>query len=549
MARLDRLEGAKGIAQTAAAIGREFSYSLLASVVGQNGMALQSPLAQLEHAQLVFRKGEPPEADYIFKHALVQDIAYESLAKSRRRALHQRIAEIIREHSPAIAEAQPEVIAHHFTQARLTDQAVEWWGKAGTLALRRSAITEAIAHFEKALDLANSLADAPALRLLRLRLQLGYGHALAFGRGYAAREAAAAFQRARELAVGVEDLDARFSANYGVWVTAYVSGDSPLAREVAEIFRDDALDSRKAGVGGIFCGQTDWFHGDFIEARRQFERVLVAHDPERHRGIDLRIEHDPFLIVKSYLACVLWPLGEVMQARAFAEEVMAQAIQSRHVLTIAHTYLFRFVVEMTCHDPVRVLPYAQACVALSREHDLCLFLSVGTFMLGWAQWHRGEREMGMAAMREGAAAIREQGLCPHIPTTEMLRAEALAEAGEVETGLAILDEQQSEIDRTGQRSVEADVHRTRGEVLLRRTPADHAGAEASFTRAIEIARQQQTKSFELRATLALAKLYHGTGRDKLVPELLIPAVGHFANGIELPELEEAHRLLTSIRAN
>jgi predicted ATPase len=132
------------------------------------------------------------------------------------------------------------------------------------------------------------------------------------------------------------------------------------------------------------------------------------------------------------------------------------------------------------------------------------------------------------------------------PTAEMLRAEALAEAGEVETGLAILDEQLSEIDRTGQRSIEADMHRTRGEVLLRRTPADHAAAEASFVRAIEIARVQQTKSFELRATLALAKLYHATGRDKMVPELLAPALAYFNKGGELPELEEAHRLLDSI---
>jgi predicted ATPase len=483
----------------------------------------------------------------MFKHALVQDIAYESLTKSRRLALHQRIAETIREHFPAIAEAQPEVIAHHFTQARLTEQAVEWWGKAGVLALYRSAITEAIAHFEKALDLANSLADAPALRLLRLRLQLGYGLALTAGRGYCAPEAAAAFQRARELAVGVEDLDAKFSANYGAWVTAYTRGESALAREVVEIFRDDTLDSRKAGVGGFFCGQTDWFHGDFIEARRQFERALVAYDPERHGGIDLRYEHDPFVIVRSFLACVLWPLGEVVQARAFAEEAMAQAIQSHHVLTIAHTYCFRFVFEMTCHDPVRVQPYAEACVALSREHDLRFFLAFGTFLLGWAQWYRGEHEMGMAAMREGAAALREQHHCVQIPTIEMLRAEALAEAGEVETGLAILDEQLSEIERTGQRSMEADVHRTRGEVLLRRTPTDHAAAEASFVRAIEIARAQQTKSFELRATLALAKLYHATGRDKMVPELLAPALAYFNKEVELPELDEAHRLLDAIK--
>jgi Asp-tRNA(Asn)/Glu-tRNA(Gln) amidotransferase A subunit family amidase len=230
----------KEIGQIGAAIGRDFSFSLLRAVAGRDETALKHALAQLEQAELVFHRGEPPEAVYSFKHALVRDAAYESLLKSRRQVLHRRIADTLRDRFQTIAETQPEVVAHHFTQAGLSEAAIEWWGKAGDRALDRSANDEAIAHLEKAISLAEGLADGPAQRLLRLRLQTTYGHALLHGRGHSQPETIAAFSRACELAAGIEDTAARFSAYYGMWMVSFARGD--LALMLTVMSRPDARD-------------------------------------------------------------------------------------------------------------------------------------------------------------------------------------------------------------------------------------------------------------------------------------------------------------------
>ena len=191
-------------------------------------MALRDALAQLEDAELVFRRGDPPEAIYSFKHALVQEAAYENLLKSRRQVLHRQIAQTLRDQFHTMALIQPEVVAHHFTQAGLSEAAVEWWIKSGDRALEKSANNEAIAHLEKAISLAQGLADGPAQRLLRLRLQTTYGHALLHGRGHSQPETIAAFARARELAAGIEDAAARSSAYYGMWMVSFVRADLAL---------------------------------------------------------------------------------------------------------------------------------------------------------------------------------------------------------------------------------------------------------------------------------------------------------------------------------
>ena len=216
MARLDRLGAAKEIAQIGAVIGREFSHALLAAVAGKAQVELQSALHRLMAAGLLFRQGVPPHANYLFKHALVQDAAYGTLLREPRLTLHARIAETLRDRFTIVADAEPEVVAHHFTQAALAEAGIEWWSKAGERALRSSAYEEAIAHLEKALVLAGALAESPAQRLLRLRLQIAYGQALIHARGFAAPETAAAFSRAREFASGVEDVTERFPVYYGL---------------------------------------------------------------------------------------------------------------------------------------------------------------------------------------------------------------------------------------------------------------------------------------------------------------------------------------------
>src|SRR4029450_7852892 len=280
MARLDRLAAVKEIGQVGAAIGREFSYSLLRALVERDETALKNALAQLEDAELLFRRGDPPEAIYSFKHALVQDAAYENLLKSRRQVLHQRIAQTLRDRFQPMAALQPEGVAHHFPQAGLSEPAIEWWVKAGDRALEGSANNEAIAHLENAISLAEGLADGPAQRLLRLRLQTTYGHALLHGRGHGEPETIAAFARARELAAGIEDIVARFSAYYGMWMGSFVRADLAPMREVAVLSLRDARHSPGSPAAGRALhvyGGTCWFQGDYAGARTHLEQALAAY--------------------------------------------------------------------------------------------------------------------------------------------------------------------------------------------------------------------------------------------------------------------------------
>jgi class 3 adenylate cyclase/predicted ATPase len=548
MARLDRLAAVKEIGQIGAAIGREFSYALLRALVERDEMALKDALAQLEDAELLFRRGDPPEAIYSFKHALVQDAAYENLLKSRRQVLHQRIAQTLRDRFQPMAEIQPEVVAHHFTQAGLSEPAIEWWVKAGDRALEGSANNEAIAHLENAISLAEGLADGPAQRLLRLRLQTTYGHALLHGRGHSQPETIAAFARARELAAGIEDIAARFSAYYGMWLVSFVRADLAPMREVAVACLRDVQHSPGLPAAGralhVF-GVTSWFQGDYVGARTHLEQALKAYDHEGDRHLTPRFVFDDRVVATGWLAVVLWPLGEVDQAARLLDSALSLARQSGHLPTIAwaHAYNCRFAGIR--RKPGKAKPHAEELLGVAGEHGLPMRLADGSFYRGWAHWCAGDGE-GEAGMRQGLALWNEMDYRLFAPLTGTLLAEREAEAGRIEVALAALDAQLAAIEQTGQHWFDAEVHRVRGELLLKLRRPDVAAAESALMRAIEIARRQQTRTFELRAALSLAKLYKATGRDQLAGELLAPALVGFDAGPEVPEVEEAHRLLLTM---
>jgi class 3 adenylate cyclase/tetratricopeptide (TPR) repeat protein/ABC-type transport system involved in cytochrome c biogenesis ATPase subunit len=546
MARLDRLAPVKEICQIGAAIGREFSYPLLRALVGRDETALKDALAQLEDAELVFRREDAPEAIYSFKHALVQEVAYENLLKSRRQVLHRRIAETLRDRFSTIAEVQPEVVAHHFTQAGLSEVAIEWWVKAGDRALDRSANNEAIAHLEKAISLAGGLADGPAQRLLRLRLQTTYGHALLHGRGHSQPETIAAFARARELAAGIEDAVARFSAYYGMWMGSFVRADLAPMREVALLSLRDARHSPGSPAAGralhVF-GVTCWFQGDYCGARTHLEQALAAYDQERDHGLTPRFVFDDRVVTTGWLAVVVWALGKVDQGIHLLDSALSFARQSGHLPTIAWVHAYRCRFAGICRKPGLARLHAEEVLRLAREHGLPMRLADGSFYHGWARWCAGDGD-GEAAMREGLALWNEMHYRLFAPLTGTLLAECEAEAGRAEVGLATLDAQLAAIEQTGERWFDAEVHRVRGKLLLKQRRPDVAAAEAAFMRAIEIARSQQTRIFELRAALSLAKLYQTTGRHQVASELLVPALVGFNAGPEVPEVQEAQRLLT-----
>ena len=314
LARLDRLAPTREVAQIAATLGRSFSHEMISAVAGMPQQQLDGALAQLVTAELIFRRGIPPDAEYSFKHALVQDAAYSTLLRARRQQLHARIAMTLESQFRDIAAGQPGIVARHCTEARLSEAAIRWWRQAGELALRRSAFTEAIAHLDKAIGLVEGLADEPDSRLTRLRLQIAKGNALIASQGHHAHATTAAFARARDLASQMEDAPERFSTYYGTWVGSLTRAELAPAREIAEAFLRDAVrepESPPAGIAHRSYGMTCWFQGDFVGARQHTERVLAIYNRERDRELAFRFGQDYGITAMSFLALVLWPLGEI----------------------------------------------------------------------------------------------------------------------------------------------------------------------------------------------------------------------------------------------
>ena len=390
----ERLGSAREVAQIGAVIGRGFPYGLLHDVAGMEDAPLQTALERLAEADILLVQGLPPESDYRFKHALIQDAAYENLLKSRRQLLHRRVAEILRDRFADTAATEPEALAYHFTQAGLTDAAIEWWGKAGDQALRRSAFQEAISHLGKAIEMADKVGDAvprvaaaAASAGQRLKLQTSYGQALAWAKGFAAEETRAAFGRAQELPGGT-DAAARFPAYYGKWLSCSARGEMGSARQTAEMFlREAKIEGRmvEAAVASRNLGLTWFWQGDFTEAKTNLEEALrlceAQHDPE----VNVSFGQDTAAAAKAFLALTTWVLGKVTRARELIEQAIERAVETAHAPTLANTHLFKAKLELLCGDADGALRDTTRLIELTREHGLTLYLAFGMAYFSWAR--------------------------------------------------------------------------------------------------------------------------------------------------------------------
>ena len=552
-ARLDRLGPAREVAQIGAVIGRGFSYLLLRAVAGTEHALLQTALERLAEADILLVQGLPPDSDYRFKHALIQDAAYENLLKSRRQALHRRVAETLRDRFADSATAEPEALAHHFTQAGMTDAAIEWWGKAGDQALRRSAFQEAISHLGKAIEMADKAeedapraAPTPAAAEQRLKLQTVYANALIHARGHGAPETSAAFAKAQTLAAGLGEAADRFSAYYGRWVGSLNRCEPAIVQEAAAAFlRETELrpDSPEAGVAYRISGLTRLYFGDYAEARANIEKALAILKSERDRELAFRFGQDQVAAAMIYMALVLWPLGDVELARQFADQAASQAAKSGNLQTLAYVNYHLCLFEALRGDRERAVPVAKAVLDLAHERAMPIWESAGRLLHGWANWLVGDQRMELAEMRRGIERWRELGQAFHRPYLGALLAEAEASAGNLDIAIGELDRFLAEAQSTGERWSNAELHRVRGELLIKRDPANTAAAEEAFLTAIGIAQRQKTRSFELRAAMSTARLWRDKGKREEARALLAPVYGWFTEGFDTLDLKEAKALL------
>jgi predicted ATPase len=390
--------------------------------------------------------------------------------------------------------------------------------------------------------------NATASRQRRLKLQTGYGQALMYSRGFGAEESKAAFIRARELAAAIDNPSERFTIYHGLWVGNLLRGEFGLAREIAEAFLREAergARTTECGVGRRLVGVTCLFQGDLIEAQSNLVEALNIYDPDRDRDAMFRFGPDTGASARAHLAITKWQLGEVGPARALIEEAVAHAIETGHVPTLVLTYVFKAHFEIVHGDAGAARRGAEILVELSQENTLTLFTALGAVQSAWASARLDGRETGATALRQVLAAYTDQGNKWFVPFYQGLLAEIEAQ-GDAEGALTRIEEALALARETGEHWSDAFLHRLRGEILLKRDPANTAPAEDAFLTAVTVAQQQRARSFELRAALDLARLYNSTSRSADAHALLASALKGFSPTPEFPEIAEAQTLLSAL---
>jgi predicted ATPase len=470
MARLDRLGSAKEVAQIGAVIWREFSHRLLATVAGKSDAELQSALDSLIEAGLLFGQGVRPNATYLFKHALVQDAAYGTLLREPRRALHACIAESLESQFAQIAENQPELLAHHWTEAGSIEKAVSFWSTAGQRSMARYALLEGAEQLKRALDQIATLPSTPALRHEEIKLQVAFANALALT-------------------------------------------------------------------------------GDFVDGKEHYDRALAIYDPAEHRSLTTRSGRDVGAGLLSSRSSCLWLLGYPAAARDDGERAVKNARETGHATTLMFALHAASVNHIWCRDSAAAIALLDELVALADERGAPYWKATGTALRGGLFALTGKASDAVQAITSGMTSLRSTGATLYEPRHLWYLAMAYAELGQLDDARRCIDDAIDKVERSKEKWCEAEVHRIAGEIVLKSPQAGAAAkAEAYFERALAVARQQQAKSWELRAATSLARLWRDQGKVQQARELLAPVYGWFTEGFDTRDLKEAKALLEELHA-
>ncbi|MCC2663762.1 MAG: Adenylate cyclase, partial [Geminicoccaceae bacterium] len=545
-ARLDRLGRAKEVAQIAAVIGREFSHELLAAVTPLPEPELRAALARLVETELVFRRGEPPDARYTFKHALVQETAYRAVLRERREELHARIARTLAADFPEVLENHPELIAHHCTEGGLDEEAVEFWREAGELAMARSAAKEAVAHLRSALQVLAKFEEGPHRNRTEVGLQISLGAALIAARSFAAEETGQAYQRAWQLCREVGDGPQQMQVLFGRWIHLVARAELEQCLAVAGDMLRLAEAQGDAGLLLVACralANTEFFAGDLMAARRHAEQALAVYEPRRHGGLARLYSADPYVLCAYFLAHSLLRLGYPEQGRGHARQALARARELAHAVTLANAVHHDCLFHQLDRNPLAVREQSEFLITFATEHSLPFWQALGGIFHGWASAESGRLEAGIAELQRGLAAYRATSGRLYLPYALILLADLHRQAGERAAGLAALAEAHRVIGATGVRGFEAHAHRIEGQLLLAGPEPEPDAAERCFRRGMTVARGQGARLSELRAALQLGGLWRDQGRRAEAYDLVAPLYTWFNEGRDTADLREAATLL------
>jgi class 3 adenylate cyclase/tetratricopeptide (TPR) repeat protein len=559
MARLDRLGDAKEVAQLGATLARSFSYELLRAVSPWNEERLQYALARLVEAELLYQRGVPPHATYVFKHVLIQETAYQSLLKSKRQHYHRQAVHVLEQRFPDIAETQPELLAYHFTEAGVPAQALPYWQRAGQHAVERSASVEAITHFTKGLELLKTLPDTLERVQQELTLQLALGSPLLILKGHTAPEVERAYARADELAQQIGDGGQRFSALIGLWRFYFSQARLEKARALAEqcfTLAQCLRDLRLLQEAHMALGSTLLHLGEHVAARAFLEQGVALYDPQQCRILAFSRGSDPGVTCLARLSWALWLLGYAEQALERSREALALARDMPHAYSLAFALHFAGLIHQCRREVQVVQEWAEAEMTLSSARGFVEWLEGGMIRHGWALVQQGVVEEGIMQLRHGMNSWLARG--NDLGKTHVLArlAEAYGKAGHTAEGLGVLAEASAAVYNNAEHLYEAELYRLKGELLLQSgvrelqfegSQSPMAEAEACFRQALDIARRQQAKALELRATMSLARLWQIQGKGAEGYQMLSQIYGWFTEGFETPDLQEAKALLAALQ--
>ncbi len=562
MARLDRLGPAKQVAQIASILGQEFSYELLHAVSELPEDDLQAALIKLADAELIFTNGIPPEATYTFKHALIQDAAYDALLKSKRKQLHERVAKVLETQFVGTADAQPELLAQHYTEAALAAPAGFYWHKAGQRAARSSANREAVAHLSKGLELIGTLPETVERCALELVLRTTLGPVLIATKGYAAPEVGAVYDRARELCQRAENSSQLPIVIFGLFAFYLVRADHEKAftlakhlLSLAESAQDHALLLQAHNALGL----VRFFQGDFAEARDHLERCFALYDSDQDRSLALFYAgQDPGVTSSIFSAWALQTVGYSDQAVQRTQGAITLAQQLTHPYSLAYARGIAAALHQFRQERELTQELGTASLDLATEHEFPFWSAFQRILLGWASVKKGRVDEGIEQMRRGMEAYLATGAELLRPYLLGLLAEASKEKGSTAQALAILAQGLEAVEKTGERFYEAELYRQKGEVLLRSCcegselsdvtawSSSSCEIETCFLKAINVASRQQARWFELRATTGLARLWNHRGEKGKAHSTLTKSYSWFTEGFDTADLKDAKRLLDQL---
>ena len=551
IARLDRLGSAKDVVLTASIIGREFSYELIEAISTVPQETLLADLERLVQSDLLGQRGVPPQSRYIFKHALIRDAAYQSVLKARKRELHQRIAEVLVSRFPEVVETEPELLAHHYTEASVIDRALTYWRQAAERAMARMAHAEALGHVDKAMKLIETLADGKERDEWELAFLVIEGPLQMTLHGWESSQANRVYEAARVVAERLGRPAELFPALWGLWLGAHSSGQHARAHELyREMFRllkqttdvECVLQANHAGCTQMLA------EGLPHAALDHIHQLLDNYRFDVHRNLGLVYgAHDPGCCGLSNRAFILVMLGYLDQAEAESTKALELSERVGHQPSIAHTCQFRGEYDIILNRPERAEAYLDTCKLLSEKYALAAYHNAADLMQGFVRVLRGDVDAGV---RQAEAALKTLKSVPsrqfHLPIRMSIVGRAKAAAGDVEGALAIFESALEATSSTGEIWYEAETLRLKAEMLLALPKPRADEAEKCLRAAITSAQKQKAKFWELRTATVLAALWARQGRRAEARDLLAPVYGWFTEGLGTTDLKRAAALLTEL---